>query len=198
VEPFPGIAFRQHRGAHAVDKLHPLWQQNPAGVARGWEFCGRIYANAFGGGHLGKFSANGTLIWIYDLGDFLWPVGPDLFGGVHMAADSASLWRYDSYGNQVWSLSLPAPVNSFVLDPQGNRFVSLTSGALFRLGAEPLTVPIITSAPQGLTVLAGSNAVLNVGATGMAPLGYSWLLNGVRLASSIHRAGSILMARRYA
>ncbi|TAL01531.1 MAG: hypothetical protein EPO07_08215, partial [Verrucomicrobia bacterium] len=48
----------------------------------------------------------------------------------------------------------------------------------------------ITLSPSDQTVLAGSNLLLTVVASGTEPLAYHWLLNGTPLADDAHRSGS--------
>src|SRR5207244_698868 len=50
--------------------------------------------------------------------------------------------------------------------------------------------PAITSQPQSHVVLAGTNGVFNVTATGTAPLAYQWQFNGSNLSDSTHISGS--------
>ena len=48
----------------------------------------------------------------------------------------------------------------------------------------------ITTQPQSQSVVAGSNAVFTVVASGQAPIFYQWLFNGVNLTNSTHIAGT--------
>jgi len=99
-----------------------------------------------------------------------------------VGADSGPLSRYDYDGKLAWTLgSLTSPVSGMALDSAGNRFISLSNGVVARLSSEVLSSPAITSAPQGQTVLAGSNAVFTVGATGSAPLRYFWFFSNSAL-----------------
>src|SRR5262249_5255792 len=117
---------------------------------------------------LRKRDSSGAEIWnrVVD-GTTVWTVGADQYGGVHVADDNGPLSRYDYDGNQVWDLTwMPAVVTSFILDSAGNRFYSLNSGAVGRIGTEPVAAPSISIPPQPLTVVAGSSASFSVGATG--------------------------------
>src|SRR5438105_3839383 len=134
------------------------------------------------GGGLTKRTSSGALIWSNCVSG-LWSVAADQFGGAHIADQTPALMRYDYDGNLVWTLHLPSECISMVLDAQGNRFLSMASGALARLGAETLSASVITNAPQGQTVLAGTNVTFAVGATGSGPLRYFWLSNGAPLLS---------------
>jgi hypothetical protein len=118
----------------------------------------------------------GNILWSTSVGK-QWTVAADQFDGVHIAGDSGSLSRYDLGGGLAWTLFLVSPVNSMVLDAQGNRFISLVDGTLARLGAETLSAPRIAVAPASLTSLAGSNVLLSVAATGFGPLHYYWRQN---------------------
>jgi len=141
--------------------------------------AGEIYWNLLGG--LGKYLADGTQIWYTayppGAGDYnTWTLGPDQYGGVHVADTTGALRRYDVDGNLVWTINLPGPATAMAQDAFGNRFVSC--GPIVRLGAEPLVAPTIPNPPQGLTVFAGSNAVLSALASGSTPFRYSWWFNG--------------------
>jgi len=48
----------------------------------------------------------------------------------------------------------------------------------------------ITTQPQSQSVVAGSNAVFTVVASGQAPISYQWSLNGANLTNSTHIAGA--------
>jgi hypothetical protein len=130
------------------------------------------------GGTLVKRSASGNLIWSRDVPVTRWTLCEDRFGGVHAGDDGATLSRYDYDGNEVWTTNLSSPCNTMVIDVAGNRFISLDSGVIARLGDESLSAPSITADPQGQTVLAGSNVVFSAPALGSGPLRYFWLLNG--------------------
>lgn len=101
-------------------------------------------------------------------------VGPDLYGGVHLADPNGNLYRYDANGNQVWALALPAICNTLVLDSSGNRFISLADGSIARLGPEQFLKPAITHALQGTTVFSGTDLTLALSAAGSSPLNYLW------------------------
>src|SRR5262249_36097306 len=112
---------------------------------------------------LTKRTPYGTLIWSNSLPVGDWTIGADKFGGVHVGIQNGpGLARYDYDGNLAWTLSLPAVCKVMITDQQGNRFVSLSSGAVARLGDEPVSAPVITNAPQGQTVMAGTNVTLTV------------------------------------
>jgi Chitobiase/beta-hexosaminidase C-terminal domain/Immunoglobulin domain/Divergent InlB B-repeat domain len=110
--------------------------------------------------------------------------GRDQYGGVHVAYIANQLTRYDSDLNPVWDLTLPAACKELFLDPSGNRFVSLAGGTIGRLSAEIISAPVITNAPQGITVLSGSNAVFTVGASGSTPLRYFWIFNNTAVGTN--------------
>ena len=64
--------------------------------------------------------------------------------------------------------------------------VANAAGSVLSLTAT-LTVippPVITSQPQSLGVMAGSNATFSVGASGTPPLAYQWRLNSTNLAGA--------------
>jgi len=124
----------------------------------------------------------GNVIWQRSVVTDKWPVGPDFYGGVHTADSSAHLSRFDEDGNPVWTLNLPSSCLELFLDASANRFVSLSNGAIGRIGNEILSAPSITNAPQPLTVLSGSNVVFSVEASGSTPLRYFWFFNGSLLA----------------
>lgn len=136
------------------------------------------------GDHLAKRSSNGDLIWTAALGNSIsWTVCEDQFNGVHVADGNGYLRRFDSDGNQVWSLNIGSPVDEMMIDAQGNRFLSTTYRWVGRLGAEPVSGPAISTNPQGITVFSGSNVVLSVGATGSGPLKYFWRKDGVSVSN---------------
>ena len=57
------------------------------------------------------------------------------------------------------------------------------TGTLLRSTAAP-TAPAIVTSPVGLTEAVGNNVQLSVTATGAAPLGYQWLLNGLPIVGA--------------
>ena len=58
--------------------------------------------------YLTKRNASGTVIWSRWIGNAsFWTVGPDQFGGVHVASDNGALSRYDFDGNPVWTNIAP-------------------------------------------------------------------------------------------
>ena len=119
----------------------------------------------------------GNVIWQRSVVADKWPVGPDFYGGVHTADSSGHLSRFDKDGNPVWTLNLPSSCLELFLDASGDRFLSLSDGAIGRIGNEILSAPSITNAPQPLTVLSGSDVVFSVGASGFTPLRYFWFFN---------------------
>jgi hypothetical protein len=129
-----------------------------------------------------KRGASGALLWSAAGSPDLFVVGPDLYGGAHTSAGSGNFSRYDYDGNLVWTWPLPSPCSAMVMDANGNRFISLLSGAIARVGPETISAPIITNLPVGLTTFAGSNVVFTVGASGFSPLRYYWLYQGSLLA----------------
>jgi hypothetical protein len=131
-----------------------------------------------------KQDANAQVLQATDTGiQGQWTVGPDQFGGVHAANDASVVQRFDYNENLVWTLSLPSRCNAMVLDPSGNRFISMLSGEVGRIGSEAISSPTITNAPHDLTVFTGSNVLMSVSATGSAPLRYFWKRNGTVLAA---------------
>jgi len=58
------------------------------------------------------------------------------------------------------------------------------NGMVARLDSEALIVPSITTGPQGMTVLAGSNVALSVEAAGTTPLRYYWRLEGTGILNA--------------
>jgi hypothetical protein len=51
-------------------------------------------------------------------------------------------------------------------------------------------VPTIAAQPQSITNSVGTTALFGVTATGLAPLGYQWLINGTNLTDSARTTGS--------
>jgi hypothetical protein len=133
---------------------------------------------------LTKRTSSGAVLWTNSIAFSSGTVGADAFGGVHVADLNGNLYRYDSGGNLVWTLGLPANCNQLVLDGSGNRFISLQNGTVARLGAEGSLKPSITNALQGTTVFAGTDVILTAGATGTAPLAYYWYFNGGYLTNT--------------
>ncbi len=141
------------------------------------------------GSALTKRSASAAIIWSNNLAsDSAWTVGQDKFEGVHLGDDNSSLSRYDYDGALVWAMNLASVCNGLVSDAAGNRFISLLDGTVARLGDELLQSPVITNAPQGQTVLAGSNALFSVGAQASTPVRYYWLYNNNPLANQTNAA----------
>lgn len=124
---------------------------------------------------LTKRTSAGTLIWAVDTGDStLRCVANDFFGGVHVADDNGMLARYDSAGNLAWTTNLPSRCNAMICDAQGNRFISRNDGVISRMQSEAVLAPVITNAPVGGTIFAGSNFTFSVGASGFTPFNYYW------------------------
>ena len=120
---------------------------------------------------LSKYSNIGGLIWSVGLGDQAsYTVGEDPYDGVLVASSNGRLRRFDSGGGLSWTLNLSSPVKAVVMDAKGNRFLSLRSGAVGRLGPETLAAPQIVVSPANTTAFAGSNVSLSVTATGSGPL----------------------------
>jgi alpha-tubulin suppressor-like RCC1 family protein len=64
--------------------------------------------------------------------------------------------------------------------------------AIYNAGsAGKCLMPVITAQPQSQAVVAGSNAVFNVVASGQTPLFYQWLFDGTNLTDSAHITGSM-------
>jgi hypothetical protein len=124
---------------------------------------------------LTKRTSAGTLIWAVNTQDgTLRCVAIDFYGGVHVADDSGMLARYDSAGNLAWTTNLPSRCNAMVCDAQGNRFISRNDGVISKLQPEAVLAPVITNAPVGGTIFAGSNFTFSVGASGFTPFNYFW------------------------
>ncbi len=64
------------------------------------------------------------------------------------------------------------------------------TGAFSSPTASAASAPSITTQPQSQSLLVGSNATFFVVATGTAPLGYQWSLNGTNLGNSPHIGGA--------
>ena len=88
-----------------------------------------------------------------------WPAGADGYG-LSLQRRTAS-----QYGND--------PIN-WTAAPVSAAAATAVGGA----------VPAITTHPQGRTVIAGTNVLLAVSATGTAPLRYQWRLNGINVANA--------------
>ena len=83
----------------------------------------------------------------------------------------------------------PGPYNGFsgAMDDVRiyNRALSpVEVQALYQCEATPPDYPIITQQPQSRTVSAGSNVTFTVTASGRAPLGYQWRLNGTNITGA--------------
>jgi len=127
-----------------------------------------------------KRNGAGALLWrAAALGDkTMQTFAGDLWGGFHAAGVGGDLGRFDSAGNLVWTLNLSSPCDAMVIDSRGNRFITVNNGGLYALEAEPFTAPVITNAPQGVTVMGGTTVDLGVGVSGGTPLSYQWLEGG--------------------
>jgi hypothetical protein len=64
-----------------------------------------------------------------------------------------------------------------------NVFGAVTSAPAV-LTVSPIFPPVITTPPQALTVVAGSNATFSVAVSGTAPFSYQWVRNGVALSGN--------------
>jgi hypothetical protein len=84
-------------------------------------------------------------------------------------------WRGDASGTN----------NPLVVVVSTNTIVQANFGALFAVDVSP----------QHLIVLAGSNAVLNANATGLAPLSYQWLKGSVSLDEATNASYTITNAQ---
>ncbi len=129
-------------------------------------------------GALIKRDAATNVIWTQSAPASSWTVGEDFYGGAHLGTDGGQLARYDYDGTLIWTTNLPARCTGMVLDPSGNRFISMADGTIARLSDEAILAPTVISDPQGQTLLAGSNYTFSVRVAGSAPLRYFWLLNG--------------------
>jgi Immunoglobulin domain/Beta-propeller repeat len=104
--------------------------------------------------------------------------------------------KYDAHGNQLWVANYGVSPQSFAtrlaVNDGGDVFVAGYSGSApppngyynystLTLKYTQTTVtglPVITSDPQGQSVLAGTDVTLTVEASGTVPLGYQWRLDG--------------------
>ena len=132
---------------------------------------------------LTKRGSDDGVLWERVLNNSYFALAPDQFNGVHLGHENGALLRYDHEGNLAWSNNFGSACNSLILDDSGHRFLSFADGRVARLDDEIQTAPNIVTGPAGQTVLAGSNAVFQVSATGFGPLHYYWLLNGSPLAA---------------
>ncbi len=75
------------------------------------------------------------------------------------------------------------------------RILSIAAAVCVSIALVPHTVfagpsPSITTQPQNQSVLAGTNAVFTVAASGNTPLFYQWTFNSTNLANSTHFSGA--------
>jgi hypothetical protein len=141
---------------------------------------------------LTKRDSNDNVLWERTLNNISYfAFAPDKYDGVHVGFDDGSLLRYDYDGNLAWSTNFGSACNSLILDDFGNRVLSFNDGRVGRLADEFLTVPNITGGPNGQTILAGSNLVLSVSATGFGPLRYYWLFNNNPLVGKTNASLSL-------
>ena len=125
----------------------------PAGCHPVVDTNGNVYD--FEGPWFIKRNATGSIIWSnFVSGIQRFTMAPDIWGGVYVGDPSPAVTHYDSAGNLIWRMPLPALPNSFISDPYGNRAVSLTNGLTYWLTPEVLSLPIITNQPAGETVMA--------------------------------------------
>lgn len=79
------------------------------------------------------------------------------------------------------------PLGGVTTNDMGNYTVVITNvfGAVTSapavLTVTPIFPPVITTPPQALTVVAGSNATFSVAVSGTGPFSYQWVRNGVAL-----------------
>src|SRR5262249_31098505 len=134
---------------------------------------------AMEGGVLTRRTLAGALLSSRSLGsNTVGVVGPDQYGGPPVGGKNWPPFPLDYDWNTNWAYFwMAAPAKTFILDTHGNRYFSLNSGAIGRIGSEVVSGPVITNSPQGQTVMAGSNLVFAVGATGSGPLRYFWRFN---------------------
>jgi RHS repeat-associated protein len=102
-------------------------------------------------------------------------------------------WKGSKIPNAV---SSQFKISSARLTNAGNYSVVLSNALGSTNSIEVMLVvtndpPLITKAPTNQTVLLGSNAVLNVTATGAEPLAYQWYLNGSSLLGATQKVLAI-------
>lgn len=88
---------------------------------------------------------------------------------------SNNLSKYTQNGTVIWTGSYGAGVASMLLDAQGYRYISCFDGTVGKLQTDQVPAPLITNAPLGGEIFAGSNFTFTVGASGYPPLTYYWL-----------------------
>ncbi len=192
---YPPENFYLLSGAGAATQIATMGSQGSA-----WNYARTVtdsVGNIFNveAGQLTKRTPGGGILWNYGVGG-RWTLAADGLNGVLVSDDSGAFSRFDPDGNPVWTLSLDSPANAIVLDAQGNRFVSLANGVVARIGAEPLSPPQLTNSPPNLTVLAGSDLALTVGASGLSPLRYTWLFNNSELPGATNSTLTISQATK--
>ncbi|MEI7938094.1 MAG: LamG-like jellyroll fold domain-containing protein [Verrucomicrobiota bacterium] len=112
-------------------------------------------------------------------------------------AESNAIPNYALYTDPAFPLNsslgnydyAPGPYNGFsgAMDDVRiyNRALSpVEVQALYQCEATPPDYPIITQQPQSRTVSAGSNVTFTLTASGRAPLGYQWRLNGTNITGA--------------
>ena len=97
-------------------------------------------------------------------------------------------WFYDQTNAIAGATGSSLVLGNVQLTDAGSYSVSVSNAyGSVNSEAASLTVwvaPAISAAPQSLTLLAGQDAVFNVGATGTEPLVYQWQFNGTNLVDA--------------
>ena len=129
------------------------------------------------------------------------PVSQSVVAGANasfsvMASGTAPLsyqWRFNGAnlsGATSTSLTLagvqPANAGSYTVVVTNAAGSATSAAAVLTV----LVAPVITAQPQSLTNVTGMAATFSATATGSAPLGYQWQLNGVNLANGGHISGA--------
>ncbi len=112
-----------------------------------------------------------------------WVVAGDGQGRLYLADANQNFSEYLGNGTLVWSTNYGSWVMAMLLDSQGNRYISMVNGTIAKLQPDTVAAPVITNAPVGGTIFAGSSFTFTVGASGYAPLGYQWLYQSNSMAS---------------
>ncbi len=104
---------------------------------------------------------------------------PTLVGETRFVDVTASVQAWaDNAPNYGWAI-LPGGDNGYQFASSENPDPIIRPCLIIDLSA-----PVITSQPQGLTVIAGTNVAFTVGVAGSFPLSYQWRLNGNDIAGA--------------